>query len=37
VIEFSEYWWRYWGAKGKLLPGAVPYRDNEVMRYVPKI
>lgn len=35
--EFAEYWWAHWGAKGKLLIGAVPYRENEVMRYVPEI
>jgi nucleoside-diphosphate-sugar epimerase len=37
VLEFSEYWWRHWGAKGRLLPGVIPYRENEVMRYVPEI
>jgi nucleoside-diphosphate-sugar epimerase len=35
--EFGEFWWRRWGAKGKLQFGAVPYRANEVMRYVPQI
>lgn len=35
--EFAEYWWKHWNAKGKLLLGAVPYRNNEVMRYVPEI
>lgn len=33
--SFAEYWWRHWNARGKLLIGALPYRDNEVMRYVP--
>jgi nucleoside-diphosphate-sugar epimerase len=37
VLEFSEYWWKHWGAKGKLLPGVIPYRENEVMRFVPVI
>jgi nucleoside-diphosphate-sugar epimerase len=37
VSEFSEYWWKQWNATGKLKIGVVPYRDNEVMRYVPKI
>ncbi|MGD1089575.1 MAG: NAD-dependent epimerase/dehydratase family protein [Verrucomicrobiota bacterium] len=32
---FAEHWWRHWNAKGKLLIGTVPYRENEVMRYVP--
>jgi nucleoside-diphosphate-sugar epimerase len=34
---FAEHWWRHWNAKGKLLAGAVPYRENEVMRYVPLV
>lgn len=34
---FAEFWWRQWNAKGRLKIGALPYRDNEVMRYVPKI
>jgi len=37
VLAFSEYWWKQWNAKGKLQVGAIPYRDNEVMRYVPEI
>jgi len=37
VLEFAQYWWKRWGAKGKLLPGAVPYRENEVMRFVPHV
>lgn len=36
VLEFSQYWWKKWNAKGKLKVGIIPYRDNEVMRYVPK-
>lgn len=34
---FAEYWWRHWEAKGKLKIGEMPYRANEVMRYVPQI
>ncbi len=34
---FAEEWWGHFGATGRLLPGAVPYRANEVMRYVPQI
>lgn len=37
LLAFAEYWWREWQAKGRLLPGALPYRDNEVMRYVPEV
>ena len=34
---FAEYWWKQWNAKGKLEIGALPYRANEVMRYVPQL
>lgn len=37
ILEFSKYWWEKWGAKGKLLVGVKPYRNGEVMRYVPKM
>jgi len=37
VHQFCSYWWKKWNAKGKLIVGAVPYRDDEVMRYVPEI
>lgn len=32
---FAEHWWHQLGARGRLLPGALPYRADEVMRYVP--
>jgi nucleoside-diphosphate-sugar epimerase len=35
--EFADLWWRQWGAKGRLRVGELPYRPNEVMRYVPKL
>lgn len=35
--QFAERWWGLWGAKGKLLPGALPYRPNEPMRFVPLV
>jgi nucleoside-diphosphate-sugar epimerase len=35
--EFAEYWWGKWEAKGSLSLGAIPYRQDEVMRYVPMI
>lgn len=34
---FAEDWWREWSATGRLVFGAKPYRDGEVMRYVPEI
>lgn len=37
VAEFSKYWWKKYEAKGQLLIGALPYRKNEIMRYVPDI
>jgi nucleoside-diphosphate-sugar epimerase len=37
VLEFSQYWWDKWGGKGRLLIEDIPYRDNEVMRYVPMV
>ena len=37
VRKFSEYWWKKWNAKGELQIGKVPYRDNEIMRFVPLI
>jgi len=35
--EFAEAWWSRWNAAGTLELGAVPYRNEEVMRFVPKI
>lgn len=35
--EFAEKNWSKWGATGRLIFGAVPYRDNEVFRYVPEV
>ena len=37
VKDFSEYWWNHWKAVGKLHFGAKPYRDDEVMRFVPDL
>lgn len=34
---FAESWWTHWNACGNLKCGAVEYRPNEVMRYVPEI
>jgi len=37
ILQFSEFWWNKWEAKGKLLVGALPYRKGEVMKFVPEI
>lgn len=37
LLNFAEMCWTNFEAKGKILPGNIPYRKNEVMRYVPKI
>lgn len=37
LLEFGQFWWAHWQAKGRLLPGALPYRAGEVMRYVPSV
>jgi nucleoside-diphosphate-sugar epimerase len=37
VYQFCSYWWKEWNAKGNLLVGSIPYREDEVMRYVPEI
>jgi len=37
VREFAEHWWSEFGARGKLLFGALPYREGEVMRFVPQV
>lgn len=37
LLEFSNYWWNHWNAKGKIFPGAIPYRVNEMMRLVPEL
>lgn len=37
IRHFCEFWWNKWEATGKLIIGALPYREGEVMRYVPKV
>ncbi len=37
LAQFANRWWVYWNAPGKLKLGALPYRHNEVMRYVPDL
>jgi nucleoside-diphosphate-sugar epimerase len=33
--NFAHHWWTHWNAKGNLMFGTIPYRQGEVMRYVP--
>ncbi|MBD2423789.1 NAD(P)-dependent oxidoreductase [Cyanobium sp. FACHB-13342] len=35
ILDFSRTWWNQWNAKGELLVGQLPYRDGEVMQYIP--
>jgi nucleoside-diphosphate-sugar epimerase len=35
--EFAEHWWDYWGGRGTLRFGELPYRKNELMHLVPFI
>ena len=35
ILDFSKKVWIKEKAKGILIPGAIPYRKNEVMRYTP--
>ncbi|MEM9479767.1 MAG: NAD(P)-dependent oxidoreductase [Verrucomicrobiota bacterium] len=37
LAEFAKYWWERLGASGELKIGALPYREGEVMRYVPEL
>lgn len=37
LLEFAQTLWVKLGAHGKLLPGALPYRAGESMRYVPEL
>ena len=37
ISEFAKYWWDFWEAKGKLKFGSIPYRENEIMRFVPML
>jgi len=37
ILEFSEYYWNRWNAKGRLNVGSLPYRASEIMRYVAQV
>jgi len=37
TLKFANYWWKKWNAKGNLLPGKIPNRSNEPIRFVGKL
>jgi nucleoside-diphosphate-sugar epimerase len=37
LLEFAEYWWAVFNARGVIRPGLIPYRNEELMRLVAKI
>ena len=37
LLTFASEWWKTWKATGTINAGALPYREKEVMRYVPRI
>ena len=37
ILDFAQLNWTKWGAKGRINAGSLPYRENEIMRYVAKI
>lgn len=37
MLEFATHWWELWHAKGNLLPGLIPYRPNEPMRFAAQV
>lgn len=37
LLEFANEQWSKRNSKGKLIPGALPYRKEEIMRYVPLV
>ncbi len=37
LADFASYWWRQWNAQGELKLGELPYRDSEVMRFIPEL
>ena len=34
TVDFVNYWWSRWGATGKIIFGALPYRRGEMMRII---
>ncbi len=37
LAEFATQWWEKFTASGSLLIGKIPYRTDEIMRFVPEI
>jgi len=37
LLDFVNFWWKQCRARGKLQVGSVPYRGNEIMRFVPSM
>jgi nucleoside-diphosphate-sugar epimerase len=37
MLAFAERQWAAWGATGRIIAGAKPYRPNEPMRFVPQM
>lgn len=37
LLTFVQHWWRHWGGTGQLLVGAVPYRENEIIRLTSRV
>lgn len=35
--NFCNYWWEKWNANGKLHFGRIPYREDEIFRFVPLV
>jgi nucleoside-diphosphate-sugar epimerase len=35
LLSFAKDYWTKWSAKGSLIAGVLPYRENECMRYAP--
>ena len=37
ILEFSNYCWNHWNAKGSILTGKLPDCENEPIRFVGKL
>jgi UDP-glucose 4-epimerase len=37
LLEFAQYWWKFLGATGRLIPGQVGLRPGELARLVANI